>query len=91
MAIVMQFSFFMALNGVATKMEFYSRLPMLHNVMVRFILSTTYTFIGALCIVGYIYAFRETHHFTGGQFMLLWMTVWLSMHISFLVIDIIPT
>lgn len=87
MPIVMQFFFLMAVNSVAGQFKLYSHLPLLDNAIIRFILSTAYTFIGALCHVTYQYAFLESDWLSSGQFAQYWMAIWLYMHINFLFID----
>lgn len=85
--IIMQFFFLMAVNGISNHFAVYSHLPLKENGMIRLLLSTLYTFIGALCTAGYQHAFQESEWLTAGQFVLVWMILWLYMHINFLVID----
>lgn len=87
MPIVMQFFFLMAVNGVASTFNLYSHLPLLDNAIIRFGLSTAYTFIGALCHVGYQSAYYESDWLSHSQFAQYWMAIWLYMHINFLFID----
>lgn len=87
MPIMMQFFFLMAVNGVAGQFNLYSHLPLLENAVIRYGLSFAYTFIGALCHVGYQAAFWENDWLSAGQFTQAWMAIWLYMHINFLFID----
>ena len=86
--IIQQFFFLMALNGISAQFKFYRHLPIKHNAAIRLILGLSYTFMGSLCMTGYIWAFRENWDVSGGQFMLTWMLCWLFMQINFLVMDV---
>jgi hypothetical protein len=88
MPIIQQFFFLMALNGIATSFQFYSRLSMKDNGIIRATLAYTYTLIAAICTTGYIWAFREDWNVNGVQFVLTTLMYWLYMHISFAVLDI---
>ncbi|KFY25217.1 hypothetical protein V493_04756 [Pseudogymnoascus sp. VKM F-4281 (FW-2241)] len=85
--IIQQFFFVMALNGISTQFGIYGRLHNTHTGLIRIIMSTVYTFIASLTVIGYIWAFREDWLVDGNQFALSWMVVWLYMHVNFLVLD----
>ena len=87
MPILIQFFFIMALNGPSMQNKHSDTLPPLQHTLFRFVISVVFTFVSALVMAGYIWAFREDWKVTGGQFALTWMAVWLGMHISFLLID----
>ncbi|KAK7545227.1 hypothetical protein IWX49DRAFT_435450 [Phyllosticta citricarpa] len=87
MPIIAQFFFLMAINGISSQMRFLSRLPRLDNFLIRFGLSVLYTFVGALCMAGYIWAYKESWAVTGSDFALTWMVLWLLMHIHYFVFD----
>ncbi|PYI12673.1 hypothetical protein BO78DRAFT_435204 [Aspergillus sclerotiicarbonarius CBS 121057] len=87
MTILPQFFFLMALNGLSTQWNLFSRLSPRQNLLLRLAISLIYTFIAALVMSGYIWAFRETWSVTGSQFALTWMAIWLAMHLHFLFID----
>ncbi|KAJ5110663.1 hypothetical protein N7532_001198 [Penicillium argentinense] len=85
--ILQQFFFIMALNGIFGEFKAYRELSIKAAVILRFALSLAYTFIGSLCMAGYIWGFREDWHVNGHQFALTWMAIWLVAHINFLLID----
>ena len=87
MPILMQFFFLLILNGISRELQLYSRLPLHISGLLRAGLSVVFDLIAALCMSGYIWAFREDWDVTGKQFALTWMVLWLLMHIHFLIID----
>ncbi|KAK8188216.1 hypothetical protein IWZ00DRAFT_357996 [Phyllosticta capitalensis] len=88
MPVIAQFFFLMAINNISTQMRFLSRLPRFDNYLIRFFLSVLYTFVGALCMSGYIWAYREDWAVTSSDFALTWMVLWLLMHIHYFVFDV---
>ncbi|KAF7197711.1 hypothetical protein HII31_00800 [Pseudocercospora fuligena] len=91
LVILPSFFLMMALNGIASGLQLYSKASLLMNAYVRASLSFAYTFIGSLCAASVIYAYREGMEISGGQHMLLWMALWLYMHVQFLVFDVATT
>ncbi|PYI33745.1 hypothetical protein BP00DRAFT_114734 [Aspergillus indologenus CBS 114.80] len=91
MPIIQQFFFMMALNGLSAQFRLFTRLPPRANGLLRLSISGCYTCVGALGMVGYIWAFREAWAVSGGQFVLGWMAVWLYMHIHFQIVDVLTT
>lgn len=87
MPIIQQFFFMMALNGISSQLQLFTKLGRKANGLIRMCISLVYTFIGALCMSGYIWAFKESWDVNGNQFVLCWMIIWLYMHINFLIID----
>ena len=87
MPILQQFFFILALNGMSARFRLYDDLPPKTSGAVRAAVSAVYTFVGALCMTGYIWAFRENWPVHGYQFMETWMVLWLLMHIYFCIID----
>jgi hypothetical protein len=87
MPIIQQFFFMMALNGISAQFHLFTKMSWVTNGLLRMCISFVYTFISALCMVAYIWAFRESWDVNGNQFALCWMAVWLYMHINFLAID----
>ncbi|GAM89127.1 hypothetical protein ANO11243_071620 [Dothideomycetidae sp. 11243] len=87
-AILIQFFFLMAVNGIFGHLQLYSHLSIPFNALVRLILSWIYTFIGSLCFSAAIWAFQENWGLTTAEFFLMWMTFWLHMHINFCVLDV---
>lgn len=89
MPIIQQFFFMMALNGISAQFHLYTKLGPTRNGLLRLCVSLAYTFIGSLCMAGYIWAYRESWDVNSNQFVLSWMSVWLYMHINFLIVDIL--
>ncbi|KAL4938721.1 hypothetical protein BDV06DRAFT_231574 [Aspergillus oleicola] len=87
MPIIIQFFFIMALNGISAQTNVLSTLSPRTNTLLRLTISICYTFIAALVMTGYIWAFREDWDVTSGQFALTWMAIWLAMHVHNLLID----
>ena len=88
MPILQQFFFLLILNGLSHELQLYSRLPVHISGLVRLGLSVAFDLVAALCMVGYIWAFRESWEVTANQFVLTWMVLWLLMHIHFLILDV---
>ncbi|KAE8394475.1 hypothetical protein BDV23DRAFT_190079 [Aspergillus alliaceus] len=89
MPIIQQFFFMMALNGISASFHLYTKLGPNKNGLLRLCVSLAYTFIGSLCMAGYIWAYRESWDVNSNQFTLSWMSIWLYMHINFLIVDIL--
>ena len=87
MPILIQFFFIMALNGLSMQNNLSGTLSPLQHTLFRFVTSVIFTFVSALVMAGYVWAFREDWKVTGGQFALSWMAIWLAMHVNFLLID----
>ncbi|KAJ5771371.1 uncharacterized protein N7511_003422 [Penicillium nucicola] len=88
MPIIQQFFYMLALNGIGFVFDAFTILSWKTNALLRMSISILYTFIAALCMTGYIWAYRETWPQTGSHFALTWMILWLLMHINFLFFDI---
>lgn len=89
MPILQQFFFAMALNGISAKYRIFSKFRVMANSLIRIATSVIFTFVGALCMTGYIWAFKEAWAVNGNQFVLTWMVLWLFMHINFMIFDIL--
>lgn len=87
MPILMQFFFAMAMNGVFDESDVFSKLSKRDTYLVRLGISKLYTLICALCMAGYIWAYREDWSVDGGQFAQTWMCLWLYMSVSYLIVD----
>ncbi|KAI4126788.1 MAG: hypothetical protein LQ338_003573 [Usnochroma carphineum] len=87
MPILQQFFFVLALNGMSTRFRFYNNLSLKTSGTLRCVVSVAYTLVGALCMTGYIWAFREAWPVHGYQFVETWMVLWLLMHIYFCLVD----
>ncbi|KAJ5793739.1 hypothetical protein N7457_000338 [Penicillium paradoxum] len=88
MPIIQQFFFLLALNGISTHFDTFTKLSWRINGLIRAIASVLYTLVGALLMAGYIWAYRESWAQEAGRFVLTWMILWLLMHINFLFFDI---
>ncbi|KAJ5826769.1 hypothetical protein N7447_003532 [Penicillium robsamsonii] len=88
MPIIQQFFFMLALNGISTHVDAFTKLSWKANGLIRAIASILYTLTGGLLMTGYIWAFREAWGQQGSRFVLTWVTLWLLMHINFLFFDI---
>ncbi|PYH84659.1 hypothetical protein BO82DRAFT_390027 [Aspergillus uvarum CBS 121591] len=88
MPILMQF-FTMAVNGISTEFAaFTSTLSVTRHTLFRACLSLCYTFLGALAMPGYIWAFREDWTTSDGNACgRTWMALWLVMHVNCLWLD----
>ncbi|KAL3480487.1 hypothetical protein BJX99DRAFT_220301 [Aspergillus californicus] len=91
MPIIQQFFFMMALNGISAQFKLFTKLSSTNNGLLRMCVSLAYTFIAALCMVGYVWAFKESWDVNSNQFALCWMAIWLYMHINFLIVDILTS
>lgn len=91
MPIIQQFFFMVALNGISSQFQVLTKLGWNANGLLRMCISAAYTFVGALCMVAYIWSFRESWDVNENQFALSWMIIWLYMHINFLIMDILTT
>ena len=87
MPILQQFFFILALNGMSARLGIYDNLHPKTSGTLRAVVSVLYTFVGAMCMTAYIWAFREDWPVHGYQFMETWMLLWLLMHIYFCLID----
>lgn len=87
MPVLQQFFFILALNGMSAGFRLYEILSPKTSGTLRAVISVVYTFFGALCMTGYIWAFREDWPVHGYQFVETWMLLWLLMHIYFCLID----
>ncbi|KAF4769691.1 hypothetical protein HAV15_011890 [Penicillium sp. str.  len=88
MPILQQFFFTLALNGISTQFDVFTKLSWKANGLIRIIASILYTLTGSLLMAGYIWAFRESWGQRGSRFVLTWITMWLLMYINFLLFDI---
>ncbi|KAJ4301604.1 hypothetical protein N0V90_003697 [Kalmusia sp. IMI 367209] len=91
MPVLQQFFFLLVLNGVVGKHNLYTKMTVYSSLLVRRVAGILYTCGAALCQAGYFWAFDENWNVNGNQFVLTWMTLWLLMHVHFLVLDSIST
>ena len=91
LSIIMQFFFMMALNGISSHFDVFTKLSFLANDAIRLCCSVSYTFVTSLSWSGALWAFRENWDVNRNQFAMMWMIMWLFMHINFLFFDILTT
>ncbi|CAH0015628.1 unnamed protein product [Clonostachys rhizophaga] len=89
MPILMQFFFIMGVNAITANAKVLDIQSKRDVYIFRLCASKLYSFVSSLCIVGYIWAFRENWGVTAGQFCETWMCLWLYMDINYMVIDTI--
>jgi hypothetical protein len=87
MPIIMQFFFIMGLNGITTNAKVLDTQSKRDVYTFRLFASRIYGCVSALCMAGYIWAFRESWDVTAGQFFETWLCLWLYMDINYVVID----
>ncbi|KAH7127526.1 hypothetical protein EDB81DRAFT_809455 [Dactylonectria macrodidyma] len=86
--LVQEFFYLGTINGLYAQFKIYSRVDAYRIIVVRNIISLTYTFIGSLCVIGTIWAFKAGWDINGNQFVLSWVTLWLFAHVNFLTLDV---
>lgn len=91
MPVIQQLFFMMALNDISSHFHILTKLDWHANGLLRMCISAAYTFVGALCMIAYIWSFRESWEVNGNQFALSWMIIWLYMHINSLIMDFLTT
>ncbi|KAJ5161812.1 hypothetical protein N7492_007204 [Penicillium capsulatum] len=91
LSIIMQFFFMMALNGISSHFDVFTKLSFWGNALIRICCSVCYTLVTSLSWSGAMWAFRESWDVNRNQLVLVWMTMWLFMHINFLFFDILTT
>ncbi|KAK7428115.1 hypothetical protein QQZ08_005354 [Neonectria magnoliae] len=87
MPILMQFFFQLGLNGITGGAKMLESQSKRDVYMFRFLTGKTYTFISALGMTGYFWAFREDWGVSAGQFFETWMCLWFYIDINYLVLD----
>lgn len=85
---IQEFFYLGYVNGLFHQFNLYASVSPHHNAIVRQVMSGLYTLAGSLCTTAAIYAFRYDWNLDGGQFMLMWMALWLFAHLTFLVLDV---
>jgi len=86
--LIQEFFYLGTINGLYAQFKLYSRADPYRIIAVRNLTSLAYTFIGSLCVIGTIWAFKSGWGINGNQFVLSWMTLWLFAHTNFLVLDV---
>ncbi|KAJ6143698.1 hypothetical protein N7471_003151 [Penicillium samsonianum] len=81
MPILQQFFFMLALNGVSTHFDAFTKLSWKANGLVRIIASILYTLTGSLLMAGYIWAFRESWG-DSEEFMPFIVLTWVILNVA---------
>ncbi|KAL5603892.1 hypothetical protein FOVSG1_006642 [Fusarium oxysporum f. sp. vasinfectum] len=87
MPIIMQFFFIMGMNGITTGAKVLGTQSKRDVYILRSFASKIFCCVSALCMAGYIWAFRESWGVTAGQYFETWLCLWLYMDINYMVID----
>ena len=87
MTMLSQFFFVMALNGVHSSFQLFTRLPVSHNLRMRWGSSLIYTCVMGITLAGLVWAFKENWHIRNSAWAETWLLVWFTCHINFLVLD----
>ncbi|KAF4975478.1 hypothetical protein FZEAL_7741 [Fusarium zealandicum] len=87
MPILMQFFFLMGVNGITGGAKVLATQSKRDVYTFRLAAGKIYTFISALGMTGYFWAFRESWDVTAGQFFETWMCLWFYMDINHLILD----
>lgn len=88
MILIQEFFYLGTINGLYAQFKIYTRVDAYRIILVRNLISITYTFIGSLCVIGTIWAFKSGWNINGNQFVLSWVTLWLFAHTNFLTLDV---
>ncbi|TLD35833.1 putative Nitrosoguanidine resistance protein SNG1 [Venturia nashicola] len=86
--LVQEFFYLGTINSLYDAFHIYARLNPHRIIFFRNLISLCYTFVGSLCVVAMIWAFRVDWHVNGNQFVLSWMVLWLFAHVNFLTLDV---
>lgn len=88
LVLIQEFFYLGSVNSLYEAFHVYSRLNPHRIIVFRSLISLSYTFIGSLCVIGMIWAFRAGWDVDGVQFVLSWMILWLFAHVNFLTLDV---
>lgn len=85
--LIQDFFYLGTINGLYAQFNMYAKLFPHRIIAYRLAISLLYTFVGSLCTVGMLWAFRYTWDVNAAQFVESWMVVWLFAHLNFLALD----
>lgn len=85
--LIQEFFYLGTINGLYAQFKLYARVDPYRIIIVRNVVSLSYTFIGSLCVISTIWAFKSGWDINGSQFILSWAVIWLFAHINFLTLD----
>ncbi|KAH6990186.1 hypothetical protein EDB80DRAFT_729644 [Ilyonectria destructans] len=88
MILIQEFFYLGTINGLYAQFKIYTRVNAYRIILVRNLISITYTLIGSLCVIGTIWAFKSGWNINGSQFILSWLALWLFAHVNFLTLDV---
>ncbi|KAK5995101.1 hypothetical protein PT974_03495 [Cladobotryum mycophilum] len=88
LVLIQDFFYLGAINGLYVQFKIYSRVPPTIIIVVRDLISGTFTMVGSLLISAAIWAFKAHWHVSGTQFALNWLILWLFAHVNFLTFDV---
>jgi len=86
--LIQEFFYLGTINGLYAALKIYNKIYPHRIIAYRNMLSLSYTLIGALCVTGMIWAFRDGWDVNANQFVLSWMIFWLFAHSNFLWLDV---
>lgn len=87
LVLIEDFFFLATLNGLYAQFKIFLRISPTRVIIVRYVISFTFTMIGALVNSAAIWAFKANWGVTGGQYALSWLALWLFAHVNFLIFD----
>jgi hypothetical protein len=83
-----EFFYLGTLNQLSEMFKIHTRINPFRIIFYRHLISTTFCFIGSLCVTGAIWIFKTGWQVNGVQFVLTWMALWLYTHLNFLTLDV---
>ena len=86
--LIQEFFYLGTLNGLYGQFKLYARLDPYRIIAVRNLTSLAYTFVGSICVVSMIWAFKSDWNVNGNQYALTWIALWLFAHANFLTLDV---
>ncbi|KAH6886932.1 hypothetical protein B0T10DRAFT_490508 [Thelonectria olida] len=86
--LIQEFFYLGTINGLYATFKVYVRVHPWRIIIARNVISISYTFIGSLCVISTIWAFKSGWGINGNQFVLSWMAIWLFAHLNFLTLDV---
>ena len=88
LVLIQDFFYLGAINGLYAQFKIYTKVSPFRIVIVRDVISSTFTMIGTLLTTCAIWAFKFHWNVSGTQFALTWLILWLFAHANFLTLDV---
>ncbi|KAF7556387.1 hypothetical protein G7Z17_g1436 [Cylindrodendrum hubeiense] len=85
--ILAQFFLILAMNGISSQHNVFTHASIRDVWLIRFAIGKVYSFIGALVMTGYLWAFREDWNVTGREFVLTWLVMWLHTEVNWVLME----